>query len=80
MKNEQEVIDNQEELKKVEPLFTGDNYLIYNSKMEAILDQMEPNSVDAVVTDPPYEINFMNKGWDNTGIVFQKETWEKIYQ
>jgi site-specific DNA-methyltransferase (adenine-specific) len=43
-----------------------------------VLDQLEPNSVDAVVTDPPYEINFMNKGWDNTGIVFQKETWEKV--
>jgi site-specific DNA-methyltransferase (adenine-specific) len=43
-----------------------------------VLDQLEPNSIDAVVTDPPYEINFMNKGWDNTGIVFQKETWEKV--
>ena len=41
------------------------------------LDKLEENSVDAIVTDPPYELNFMNKGWDNAGISFQKETWEK---
>jgi 16S rRNA G966 N2-methylase RsmD len=29
----------------------------------------------ALLCDPPYELNFMNKGWDNTGIAFRKETW-----
>ena len=42
-----------------------------------MLDVIESNSIDAIVTDPPYELNFMNKGWDNSGIAFQKETWEK---
>ena len=41
------------------------------------LNKLEENSIDAIVTDPPYELNFMNKGWDNSGISFQKETWEK---
>ena len=36
--------------------------------------------VDSVVTDPPYELNFMNKSWDSTGIAFQKETWELAFQ
>jgi len=53
-------------------------YTLHLGNMFEVLDTLEPNSIDAVVTDPPYEINFMNKGWDNTGIVFQKETWEKV--
>jgi site-specific DNA-methyltransferase (adenine-specific) len=36
--------------------------------------------VDSVVCDPPYEIGFMGKGWDSTGIAFQKETWELVFQ
>ena len=41
------------------------------------LDKLKENSIDSIVTDPPYELNFMGKGWDNAGISFQKETWEK---
>lgn len=33
------------------------------------------NSVDAVVTDPPYELGFMGKGWDSTGIANSVEMW-----
>jgi DNA modification methylase len=29
-----------------------------------LLRAMPSNSVDSVVTDPPYGINFMNKKWD----------------
>ena len=41
------------------------------------LDRLDENSIDAVITDPPYELNFMNKGWDNAGVSFNKNTWEK---
>lgn len=41
------------------------------------LDKIEENSIDAIITDPPYELNFMNKGWDNAGVSFNKNTWEK---
>jgi len=36
---------------------------------------MPDNSVDAIVTDPPYEIGFMSKSWDSTGIAFNVEVW-----
>ena len=36
--------------------------------------------VDSVVTDPPYELGFMGRSWDSTGIAFQKETWELAYK
>lgn len=53
---------------------------LYQGNMLDMLDVIEPNSIDAIVTDPPYELNFMNKGWDNSGIAFQKETWERCFQ
>jgi len=32
-------------------------------------------TVHAVVTDPPYELGFMGKRWDSTGVAFQEATW-----
>ena len=29
-----------------------------------LMNQMEPESIDAIVCDPPYGIGFMGKGWD----------------
>ena len=31
--------------------------------------------VDACVTDPPYELGFMGKSWDSTGVAAAWETW-----
>lgn len=56
----------------------NDNYVLYQGKMQDVIDnELKEKSVDCIVTDPPYELNFMNKGWDNSGVAFQKETWEK---
>lgn len=32
-------------------------------------------SVDSIVTDPPYELGFMGKSWDATGIAYSVEMW-----
>jgi len=34
----------------------------------------------AAFCDAPYELEFMGKSWDSSGISFQKETWELIRQ
>jgi DNA modification methylase len=34
-------------------------------------------SVDAVVTDPPYELGFMGKQWDATGVAYDPATWRE---
>jgi len=39
------------------------------------LAAMDPCSVDAIVTDPPYEIGFMGRSWDSTGIAYDPEFW-----
>ena len=39
------------------------------------LKELEDNSIDSIVTDPPYELGFMGKSWDNTGIANNKDMW-----
>lgn len=34
-------------------------------------------SVHAVVCDPPYELGFMGKGWDSSGVAFDPATWRE---
>ncbi len=40
-----------------------------------VMAGMADNSIDTVITDPPYELGFMNKAFDKTGISFRPETW-----
>ena len=54
-------------------------YKTYNGSMLDLLQVIEPNSIDSVVTDPPYELGFMGKSWDATGIAFQPNTWKQCY-
>lgn len=38
---------------------------------EALQELIDKNiQVDAIITDPPYELGFMNKTWDSTGIAY----------
>lgn len=55
----------------------GRKYKLYNCSMLDMLDVLEKGSIDSIVTDPPYELNFMGKGWDNSGIAFQADTWKR---
>lgn len=34
-------------------------------------------SVDAIVTDPPYELGFMGKTWDASGVAYSVEMWRE---
>lgn len=49
---------------------------IYNGDCKEILATLPENSVDSVVTDPPYGLSFMNKHWDYD--VPSVETWQAI--
>ena len=41
------------------------------------MKEMPDNSVDSIVTDPPYELGFMGKSWDASGIAFNIEVWQE---
>ena len=40
-----------------------------------VMRSLPDASVDAVVTDPPYELAFKGKGWDSTGIAYDPTVW-----
>lgn len=42
------------------------------------LKELEDNSVDSIVTDPPYELGFMGKSWDKTGIANNPLMWKEV--
>jgi len=50
---------------------------LINSDCIAAMKEMPDNSVDSIVTDPPYELGFMGKSWDSTGIAFNVEVWQE---
>lgn len=35
---------------------------------------------DGILCDPPYELGFMGKSWDSSGIAFDVEMWQNIYK
>jgi DNA modification methylase len=37
-------------------------------------------SFDSCVTDPPYELGFMGRGWDKSGVSFRPETWRAVFE
>ncbi len=43
-----------------------------------VLKTLPDESVDSVVTDPPYELGFMGKSWDSTGIAYDVELWREV--
>ena len=50
---------------------------LINSDCIEAMKAMPENSVDSIVTDPPYELGFMGKSWDSTGIAFNIEVWQE---
>lgn len=60
--------------------YKEEDFELYNGKMEDVLNCFEENSIDSIICDPPYELNFMQRKWDNQGIAFKKETWEHCFK
>ena len=50
---------------------------IINGDCLEVLKTLPDESVDSIVTDPPYELGFMGKKWDNTGIAYNIELWKE---
>ena len=38
---------------------------------------MKEDSIDSIVCDPPYELGFMGKKWDASGIAYDVEVWKE---
>jgi DNA modification methylase len=53
---------------------------ILHGDCRALMAGMDAESVDAIVTDPPYELGFMGKAWDASGVAFQVATWQAAWR
>lgn len=56
-------------------MIEGKSYTLHTGNNLDILPTLPDNSVDSIVTDPPYELGFMGKKWDNSGIAYSVELW-----
>jgi site-specific DNA-methyltransferase (adenine-specific) len=55
----------------------GDGWKVLAGSCLDRLLELEDCSIDAVVTDPPYELGFMGKSWDSSGIAYNVEVWRQ---
>jgi len=52
-------------------------YELHCGNSKELLKTLEDNSIDSIVTDPPYELGFMGKKWDASGIAYDVELWHE---
>jgi len=57
-------------------IVVGDARVVFGDCRD-VLKTLADCSVDSVVTDPPYELGFMGKKWDSTGIAYDVTVWEE---
>lgn len=60
------------------PFWEGDGVALHWGDCLDVLGGLPEASIDAVVTDPPYELAFMGKRWDATGVAFDPATWAAV--
>ena len=51
--------------------------MLYQTDALTALTNLGANSIDSIVTDPPYELGFMNKHWDASGIAYNVDLWRE---
>ena len=55
------------------PYYKDEHCTIYNGDCVEVMKSKPDNSIDTIITDPPYALEFMGKSWDK--ILPSKETW-----
>lgn len=62
------------------PHYDENGVTLYHGDCLEVISALPDNSVDSVVTDPPYELGFMGKKWDNSGIAYSVELWTECFR
>jgi hypothetical protein len=52
--------------------------LLLHGDSRVRLGELPDCSVDSVVCDPPYELGFMGKGWDASGVAYDVGLWGEV--
>jgi hypothetical protein len=52
-------------------------YTLHHGDNREVLKTYPDNHFDSIVCDPPYELGFMGKAWDSTGIAYDVAMWRE---
>lgn len=55
-------------------------YKITNANIKDWAKNYDGELFDGILCDPPYELGFMGKSWDSSGIAFDSEMWTGIFK
>jgi site-specific DNA-methyltransferase (adenine-specific) len=58
--------------------YFSERFNLFKGDSRQVLPLMKDNSIDSVVCDPPYELGFMGKSWDSTGIANDPKLWKEV--
>jgi DNA modification methylase len=61
----------------VKPMVEVAGARVFLGDCRDVVKTLPDNSVDSIVTDPPYELGFMGKKWDSSGIAYDVTVWEE---
>jgi DNA modification methylase len=60
---------------QIDPVIVVGGARVFQGDCREVLKHLPDNSVDSIVTDPPYELGFMGKKWDSSGIAYDVTVW-----
>jgi DNA modification methylase len=61
----------------MDPVIVVGGARVFHGDCREVLQGLPDNSVDSIVTDPPYELGFMGKKWDTSGIAYDVTVWQE---
>jgi site-specific DNA-methyltransferase (adenine-specific) len=62
----------------VKVIFQHPRCLLLVGDCRSIGSLLRPDSIDSIVSDPPYELGFMGRKWDSTGIAYDVAMWQTM--
>jgi DNA modification methylase len=62
----------------VTPWLELDGVTVFHGDCRDVMRDLPDDSVDSVVTDPPYELGFMGKRWDDSGVAYDPFVWLEV--
>lgn len=62
----------------MKPIIDTTELRLFEGDCREVIASLPDGSVDSCVTDPPYELGFMGKGWDASGIAYDLGLWRDV--
>ena len=59
----------------MDPIWLAPRTVLFAGDCREVMSTLGNASIDAIVTDPPYELGFMGKAWDRSGIAYDPRVW-----